>query len=161
VKMLGYQPFEVLRDQMRRARGFIFAAEEDFGIVPVEAMACGTPVIALGRGGALETVIAGRSGVFFDEQTPESLIAGIEAFERRADWDQKAICASARRFSVERFRLEFSAVVNQQWAKFDAERSRPMGSKPGDGEAFPPSRRIDLPIAPAPELPEPAAAELI
>ena len=63
--LLGYQPFEVLADHMRRARAFVFAAEEDFGIIPVEAQACGTPVIAYGRGGSRETVVEGRTGLFF------------------------------------------------------------------------------------------------
>ncbi|EFR41455.1 glycosyltransferase, group 1 family protein [Selenomonas sp. oral taxon 137 str. F0430] len=73
VTLLGYQPFEVLRDKMQKAKAFVFAAEEDFGIIPVEAQACGTPVIAYGRGGALETVIPGRTGVFFiSKRTPLS-----------------------------------------------------------------------------------------
>lgn len=87
ISILGYQPFPVLRDHMQRARAFIFAAEEDFGITPVEAQACGTPVIAFGRGGATETILAGNAGIaptglFFEEQTEESLMAAVEAFEK-------------------------------------------------------------------------------
>lgn len=86
VTVLGYQPFSVLHDHMQRARAFVFAAEEDFGIIPVEAQACGTPVIAFGRGGATETILSGApgvpaTGIFFHEQTEESLIAAVQAFE--------------------------------------------------------------------------------
>jgi glycosyltransferase involved in cell wall biosynthesis len=88
VTLLGYQGDDVMRDHMRRARAFIFAAEEDFGIVPVEAQACGTPVVAYGRGGALDTIIGldntsnlAPTGVFFDAQTIPSLIAAIDELE--------------------------------------------------------------------------------
>jgi glycosyltransferase involved in cell wall biosynthesis len=137
VKMLGYQSFEVLRDHMQRARAFVFAAEEDFGIVPVEAQACGTPVIALGRGGLLETVIPGRTGIFFHEQTPDSLLAAVDEFERRGNWDAKEIRENAEQFSIQRFLLEFSTVVESQWDKF----------RGGEGrEAFPSPGLIDLPM---------------
>jgi glycosyltransferase involved in cell wall biosynthesis len=85
VKMLGYQSFEVLKEQMQKARAFVFAAEEDFGIAPVEAQACGTPVIAFGKGGVTETVIEGETGVFYDAQTVESLQAGVREFEATAE----------------------------------------------------------------------------
>jgi len=88
VKLLGYQPNAVLKDHLQRARAFVFAAEEDFGILPVEAQACGTPVIAFGRGGALETVIssdlnkeAAPTGIFFDSQTVEAVQAAVRRFE--------------------------------------------------------------------------------
>lgn len=88
VKLLGYQEDAVLLDHLQRAKAFIYAAEEDFGILPVEAQACGTPVIAFGKGGALETVIglsdpAGRAatGVFFEAQTVPAIIAAVERFE--------------------------------------------------------------------------------
>ena len=78
VKLLGYQPFKILKDYMQRAKAFVFAAEEDFGIIPVEAQACGTPVIAYGKGGALETVIESKydmaTGYFFYEQKVSILI---------------------------------------------------------------------------------------
>jgi glycosyltransferase involved in cell wall biosynthesis len=69
VELLGYQPPSVMRDYLQRARAFVYAAEEDFGIVTVEAQACGTPVIAFGKGGSLETVIETKTGVFFPEQS--------------------------------------------------------------------------------------------
>src|SRR5690606_30151817 len=85
VTLMGYQTFAVLLHHMQRARAFVVAAEEDFGIAPIEAQACGTPVIAFGRGGVLETVRGidhpEPTGVFYDEQTAESLIAAIGEFE--------------------------------------------------------------------------------
>jgi glycosyltransferase involved in cell wall biosynthesis len=85
VRLMGYQPFDVLRDHMQRAQAFVFAAQEDFGIVPLEAQACGTPVIAFGRGGALETVRglhqAQPTGVFFESQTVAAIVAAVRTFE--------------------------------------------------------------------------------
>lgn len=115
VQMLGYQPSSVLRDHMQRARGFVFAALEDFGIAPVEAQACGTPVIAYGRGGVTESVVEGKSGVFFAEQTVESLLGAIQQFERRLGrFSAAEIRANALRFSAERFRQQFRAFVEEQ-----------------------------------------------
>ncbi|APO72537.1 glycosyltransferase family 1 protein (plasmid) [Rhizobium gallicum] len=82
VTVLGYQPDDVLIDYLTRARAFIFAAEEDFGIMPLEAQACGTPVIAYGRGGALETVVDGETGLFFQEQTAEAIVDAVDRFEQ-------------------------------------------------------------------------------
>jgi len=84
VSFLGYQETDVLKDYLQRARAFVFAAEEDFGIVPLEAQACGTPVIAFGRGGVLETVVGQGetpTGVFFHSQTVRSLLDAIRHFE--------------------------------------------------------------------------------
>jgi glycosyltransferase involved in cell wall biosynthesis len=114
VTLLGYQPSGVLRDHMQRAKAYVFAAQEDFGITVVEAQACGTPVVCLGKGGATESVIEGRTGVFFDDQTPESLIDAIGRFEATAGrLDPHLIRRHAERFSPERFRAEFSAVVER------------------------------------------------
>jgi glycosyltransferase involved in cell wall biosynthesis len=109
VELLGYQPAEVLRDYMQRAKAFVFAAEEDFGITPVEAQACGTPVIAYGRGGALETVLGVDShdaptGVFFGEQTVDSIRGAVDRFEQEQHRFSSHRCAeNAERFSVEEF----------------------------------------------------------
>jgi len=84
VTLMGFQESNVLVDHMRRAKALIFAAEEDFGIVPVEALSCGTPVIAYGKGGVTESVIDGKHGVLFDHQTEDSLIDAIERFESKS-----------------------------------------------------------------------------
>ncbi|HPU78521.1 MAG TPA: glycosyltransferase family 4 protein [Thermosynergistes sp.] len=121
VELLGYQPSEVLRSYMQRAKAFVFAAEEDFGIVPVEAQACGTPVVAYGKGGALETVLDGVTGLFFKEQTVKSLIEAIERLEETADnFDPVRIRKNTERFSAARFRSEFSEFVNKAWDEFIA-----------------------------------------
>jgi glycosyltransferase involved in cell wall biosynthesis len=115
VSMLGQQPDCVVREHMQRARAFVFAAQEDFGIAPVEAQACGTPVIAYGRGGVTESVVEGKSGIFFPEQTVESLLAAILQFERRLTrFSAAEIRANALRFSAERFRQQFRACVEEQ-----------------------------------------------
>lgn len=113
VVLMGYQPFEVLRDTMQRARAFVFAAEEDFGIAPVEAQACGTPVIAFGKGGALETVAERVSGVFFDIQSIESLCEAVERFEAM-QWEPVKVRENAMRFGTERFKEEFQRYVQKK-----------------------------------------------
>jgi glycosyltransferase involved in cell wall biosynthesis len=102
VQVLGYQPDDVLHDHLMRARAFIFAAEEDFGIAPVEAQACGTPVIAFGRGGATETVIDGETGLFFYEQTSEAIVKALDEFELcRSKFDRKRIRQNAVKWTPE------------------------------------------------------------
>lgn len=115
VKMLGYQDTESLHRYMQRAKAFVFAACEDFGIAPVEAQACGIPVIAYGRGGALETVIDGKTGMFFEEQSPEAIADAITGFEQSRDqFDPMVIRANAQRFSIDRFKTEISKLVLQK-----------------------------------------------
>ena len=114
VRLLGTQPREVLRDYLRRARAFVFAADEDFGILPVEAQACGTPVIALGVGGVRETVRDGETGVFFGEQTAEAIAGAVRRFESVSGGFSVACRANAERFSVARFRREFRAWVERE-----------------------------------------------
>jgi glycosyltransferase involved in cell wall biosynthesis len=80
IELLGYQPREMLKHYMQKAKAFIFAAEEDFGIIPVEAQACGTPVIAFGKGGVLETVIDKETGVFFERQEVSSIVEAVLRF---------------------------------------------------------------------------------
>jgi glycosyltransferase involved in cell wall biosynthesis len=118
VTLLGYQPFNVLRDYLQRAKAFVFAAEEDFGILPVEAQACGTPVIAFGRGGALDSVRALGSaqptGVFFSEQSPRSIREAVQAFEANVlKFDPEVVRHHAESFGEDCFRRKFSQFVEQ------------------------------------------------
>ncbi len=125
VELLGYQPREVVVDQLQRARAFVFAAHEDFGIVLVEAQACGTPVIAYGQGGALDSVIpyenigavdggCSPTGLFFDQQTPDSVVAAVERFEALDEGISAGACeTNAARFAPDKFRREFMAIVER------------------------------------------------
>jgi glycosyltransferase involved in cell wall biosynthesis len=114
VELLGYKSRAVLIDYLQRAKAFVFAAEEDFGILPVEAQGCGTPVIAYGKGGALETVVDGQTGVFFPEQTVDSLIDAVKRFEVIApSLDPQAIRRNAERFDATNFRREFKVLVEK------------------------------------------------
>jgi glycosyltransferase involved in cell wall biosynthesis len=119
VKLLGHQPHHVLRDHMQRARAFVFAAEEDLGLSPIEAQACGTPVIAFGRGGVTDTVVTDETGIFFEEQSPESLTEAIERFETISGrFDPAAIRAHAEKFSAARFRERLTGHIDAAWDRF-------------------------------------------
>ncbi|MEF3279929.1 MAG: glycosyltransferase family 4 protein [Elusimicrobiota bacterium] len=111
IELLGWQEDNVLKDYLSKAKAFIFAAEEDFGILPVEAQACGTPVIAYGKGGALETVVEMVSGIFFNEQSVVSIINAVNRFEKMS-FNYKKIRENAERFSIERFKKEFKEFVD-------------------------------------------------
>jgi UDP-N-acetylmuramyl pentapeptide phosphotransferase/UDP-N-acetylglucosamine-1-phosphate transferase/glycosyltransferase involved in cell wall biosynthesis len=128
IRLVGHQPFEKLKKYMQLAQAFIFAAEEDFGIVPVEAQACGTPVIAFGRGGVTESVVTGLSGIFYQDQTTDSLIAAVEEFECQRSWNQEEIRENAERFSTSRFRTEIRELVEEEWATFSERRMKKFGS---------------------------------
>jgi glycosyltransferase involved in cell wall biosynthesis len=125
VKFLGHREPEELREYMQNAKAFVFAAEEDFGITPVEAQACGTPVIAYGRGGVRESVIGLDSdrptGVFFGSQTVEGIREAIFEFENLGDRISPIDCReNAMRFSTERFQREFLLFVKQAWENYSA-----------------------------------------
>jgi glycosyltransferase involved in cell wall biosynthesis len=126
VTLLGYQPNGVLCDHLQRARAFVFAAEEDFGIAPLEAQACGTPVIAYGKGGALETIIESKTGVFFRDQSVEGIHEALVRFEQM-QFDPGVIRANAERFSMERFHRELLEFVQVQYAEFERKRSGSLG----------------------------------
>ena len=111
IEFLGFQDNQALASTMQRAKALIYAAEEDFGIVPVEAQACGTPVIAYGKGGVLETVIEGETGYFFQEQNAASLVQAVETFEQKDKLDYRKIQQNTKRFSKDRFMKEMKAFV--------------------------------------------------
>jgi glycosyltransferase involved in cell wall biosynthesis len=114
ITFLGWQPFETVRDHMRRCRALVFPGLEDFGIVPVEAAASGSPVIAYKGGGALETVADGETGLFFEEQTTKSLMEAVERFEALSEgFDSERMVAHARRFDHERFKREMSETLDR------------------------------------------------
>jgi glycosyltransferase involved in cell wall biosynthesis len=111
IELLGHVSYQEMISYMQKAKAFVFAAEEDFGIVPVEAQACGTPVLAFGKGGALETVEEGVSGSFFYEQTVASIVDGVERmnnFEFKSD----LVRNNAEKFAKDRFELEFKEFVD-------------------------------------------------
>ena len=112
VRFAGWQSDEAIRDLYRRCGVLIFPGEEDFGIVPVEAMACGTPVVAFGRGGATETIVDGQTGVFFPEQTTESLWAAREK-AHATTWDGQTIRMQADKFSQQAFIDGISDSINR------------------------------------------------
>lgn len=119
VILMGYQPFDILKDYMQRAKAFVFAAEEDFGRVPVEAQACGTPVIAYGKGGVLETVrglgIKDKpTGIFFDKQTKDSLIDAVNKFEQQNNLIKYKYCReNALEFGLDKFKYNFRNYVDK------------------------------------------------
>jgi len=121
IEILGYQPDNILIDYMKKAKAFVFAAEEDFGIVPVEAQACGTPVICLGKGGTKETVINGVTGIHFENQTIKDLLDAIETFEK-IEFDYHEIRENSLKFSKERFEKEIEEFVNEKYEIFKKER---------------------------------------
>ena len=110
VTLMGPQPFPVLQHHYARCRGLIFPGEEDFGIVPVEAMASGRPVVAFGRGGATETVREGITGIFFHEQSAEALLAAVERCDAMA-FDPSDAVSHAAVFGTERFVREMGSFV--------------------------------------------------
>ena len=108
-----------MKSYLESAKGFVYSAVEDFGIAPIEAQAAGTPVIGYRKGGLLETVIEGETGLFYDEQTPESLINAVNQFESSGiQFDADRMHQHAAQFSKQRFKDEIQAYVNQRWVEF-------------------------------------------
>lgn len=126
VTLLGHLTAPEMREYMRKARAFLFAAEEDFGIVPLEAQACGTPVIAYGRGGVRETIVSlddcgtnVPTGIFFSEQTAESVIEAICRFAKdEGNFSTQACRENSLRFSLTIFRRKFKEFVTLQYSNF-------------------------------------------
>lgn len=109
----GFLPFKDLICYLQKARAFVFAAVEDLGMLPVEAQACGTPIIALGKGGSLETVREGVTGVFFNEQTVDAIVKAVSHFENLA-FDYKEIRKHAESFGIDQFKKKFMQFVNEK-----------------------------------------------
>jgi len=116
IRILGHQPESVVRDELSRAEAFVFAALEDFGIAPLEAQAVGTPVLAYGVGGARETVIDGKTGLFFDEQTEDAVRDAVRRFRSHIAFDPVACRANAEQFSSASFRAGLETAIGAAWA---------------------------------------------
>lgn len=123
IEILGYQPNSVMQEHMKNAKAFVFAAEEDFGITPVEAQACGTPVIAYGKGGALETVRPlgqdNATGLFFDKQNVTAIVDAVNKFEKSIPDLHPVDCRNnALKFSAQRFKDEMGSYIESKWLEF-------------------------------------------
>lgn len=131
IELLGHQSFENMISIIQKSKAYIFAAEEDFGIAPIEAQACGIPVIAFGKGGTLETIVGEftneknvketDTGIFFEEQSVQSLLSAVELFEKEHEkFNKNIIRTNALRFSKERFEKEFEQKIDliyKEWKK--------------------------------------------
>lgn len=117
IRLLGYQSDAMLKDYLGRAKAFVFAAEEDFGIVPLEAQACGTPVIAFGKGGSLETVKKDITGTFFYSQTARAIVEAVSKFELTAAFDPYEIRAHAEKFSISAFHQKITKTIDEEIEK--------------------------------------------
>lgn len=121
ITLVGRQTDDALRELYARCRALIFPGEEDFGIVPVEAMAAGRPVIAFGKGGVCDSVRDGIGGILYPDQTVEGLIAAVTRFEQQESrFTQQSVAAEAARFSATRFRQEFRDLAEAKLAEFQA-----------------------------------------
>lgn len=122
VRFVGRASDEEVEDYVRTCRALIFPGEEDFGMVPLEVAAAGRPTIAFKRGGAVETVVEGRTGVFFDDQTADALVEAILRFEN-LQWDPITIRRHAENFSVPIFELSMRRFLRRVGAPVDDTRS--------------------------------------
>jgi len=117
IQLVGFLEAKKLNEYMKKAKAFVFAAEEDFGIIPVEAQACGTPVIGYGKGGLQETIIHNETGVLFKEQTVKEIKAAVFEFERKV-FDYEFIRENSLKFSKKRFEFEFQEFVERKYENF-------------------------------------------
>jgi glycosyltransferase involved in cell wall biosynthesis len=153
VSLVGYQDPAAFRHYLERARAFVYAAREDFGIVLAEAQAAGTPLIALGRGGATDVVAPldapQPTGVLFADQTATSAADAIHTFEREAHRITAAACrANSLRFSIERFRFEMRQFVHDSWQRFASGPAAPIDESTADADPtgavlFDPAAKLD------------------
>lgn len=122
IRFLGHMPFDKLKKYLACCKALIFPGEEDFGILPVEAMASGRPVIAYGRGGALDTVIDGETGLLFPDQSADGLVEAVERFERERleHLDPAALVKHARRFDETSFRAGIKRLLASQGVSYEA-----------------------------------------
>jgi glycosyltransferase involved in cell wall biosynthesis len=126
IEFLGYQDDASLYTLMSQARAFVFAAQEDFGITVVEAQACGTPVICLQRGGVLDSVIDGETGIFFEDQTCESLMDAVDRFEGLPEpLNPLVIRAQAEQFSIKHFGQNLRQILETFWIQHRRSASLP------------------------------------
>jgi glycosyltransferase involved in cell wall biosynthesis len=119
VEFIGYQDEKSLKELMQKAKAFVFTAEEDFGIVVVEAMACGTPVIALNKGGTAETVVDGKTGILFENQNVEDIKNAVRRFEIIEDsFNHKEISEYTKKFSRKIFEEKIKQYVDEKSEQF-------------------------------------------
>ncbi len=119
VEFLPYQPQDRLQELLAHCRVLLLPWEEDFGLVPVEAQACGRPVVALNRGGTRETVIHGQTGILIAEASVEALVEGLRQADRH-EWDPQRIRAHALQFAPERFHAQLGSLLRWAWPRFQA-----------------------------------------
>ncbi len=120
IKLLGRQPFNIVKSHLERSKALLFPGVEDFGIVPVEAMACGTPVIGFKKGGVLDTVIHGKTGILFESQTVESLVQAVNALENdEYQFDPETLRAHAMQFDKAHFQTNMRQYIDQHLTTFN------------------------------------------
>jgi glycosyltransferase involved in cell wall biosynthesis len=152
IEFLGWRPDDETRVQMAGCRALIFPGEEDFGLAPVEAQACGRPVIAYGMGGALASVVDGVTGVFFGEQTPEALAAAVRRF-RDEQFDPQVIRRHAEQFDTQRFLERFERFVEDRIAE------RPTLARRGGSAFTGTSDQRETPVTSAPVVADSSASQ--
>ena len=119
IEFIGYQPGEKLKSYMQKAKAFVFAAEEDFGIIMIEALSSGTPVIAFNKGGASETIIKNETGILFNEQKPENIIEAVKEFEKTQDkFNPNSLSKYAKQFDRKIFEEKMKNFVEEKCFEF-------------------------------------------
>lgn len=132
IHLMGYVDDAQKMEILASARGFLFAAEEDFGMSPVEAMAAGIPVVGYGKGGTRDYIIDGQNGLFFDEQTPEALLEAIDQFEQM-QFDKQEVMHTVEHFSTAGFKYKFENFVNEVLAQQKIDQKETNGGSDNTG----------------------------